>query len=69
MFVILYKDLEFQAIEYKNEHFEHGENEINGSELWDKTDNYDKWLEAVSKNICEDIVNPNWMLRIHLCCP
>ena len=35
------KDLEFQAIEFKNEFFNNGETEINGSELWNKMDNYD----------------------------
>jgi hypothetical protein len=30
------KDLENQAIDYKQKHFSYGETEINGSELWNK---------------------------------
>jgi len=56
------KDLEFQAIEFKNQFFEHGENEINGSELWDKMDNYGEWLEKVTKNISKDTVDQNWVV-------
>jgi len=51
-----------QAVEYKNEHFSYGESTINGSELLDKTDSYDEWLEAVTKNTNEDTVNPNWVV-------
>jgi predicted acetyltransferase len=56
------KDLENQARDYKQEHFSHGETEINGSELWDKTDSYSEWLEMVTKNTCKETVNPNWVL-------
>jgi predicted acetyltransferase len=56
------KDLENQVIEYKMEHFSHGETEINGSELLDKTENYDEWLEMVTKNISKDTVNQNWVV-------
>ena len=52
------KDLKNQAIEYKQEHFAHGERVINGSEMWDKIDDYDKWLEYISKNTDKDTVNP-----------
>ena len=56
------KDLELLAIEFKNNFFENGEYEINGSELWDKMDNYDEWLEKVSKNISKDTVDQNWVV-------
>lgn len=56
------KELEFKAIEFKNEFFQNGETEINGSELWDKTDDYNIWLENVSKNISPETVNPNWVI-------
>jgi len=56
------KELENQAIEFKNEFFENGETEINGSELLDKTDNYDKWLENVTKNSSKETVDPNWVV-------
>ena len=32
-----------QAIEFRKEFFEHGEFVINGSELFDKTDDYTEW--------------------------
>jgi predicted acetyltransferase len=56
------KELESEAIEFKNEYFQNGENEINGSELWDKTDNYHIWLERISKNISTETVTPNWVV-------
>jgi predicted acetyltransferase len=56
------KKMEFEAIEFKNEFFRNGEYEINGSELWDKTDNYDIWLENVIKNISKETVDPNWVV-------
>ena len=62
LFIRPNKDLEIQAIEFKNEFFEYGETEINGGGLLDKTDIYDKWLENVSKNISKDTVDPNWVV-------
>ena len=56
------KELEKAAIDFKNEFFQNGEYEINGSELWDKTDSYDIWLENVTKNSCKETVNPNWVV-------
>jgi len=56
------RDLEQQAIDYKQEHFESGENIISGSELWDKTESYSEWLEAVSRNANKDTVNPSWVV-------
>lgn len=32
------------ALEYKYEHFEYGDKEINGSEFLDKMDFYKEWL-------------------------
>ena len=56
------KDMESLAIEFKNEFFIDGETEINGSELWDKMDNYDIWLEKVTKQIKKETVDPNWVV-------
>lgn len=39
--------MKHQAIEYKQEHFAHGEKTINGSSMWDNTDDYDKWFEIL----------------------
>ena len=56
------KELENEAIDFKNEFFKNGEYEINGSELWDKTEDYNIWYESVSKNISKKTVNPNWVV-------
>lgn len=54
--------LKKEAIAYKKEHFAHDEFVINGSELFDKNDNYEERLEAVTNNAVESTVNPNWVL-------
>lgn len=51
-----------KALQYRQEHFDHGESIINGSGLFDKTDVYEEWLHAVTKNACPETVNPNWVL-------
>ena len=50
-----------QAIEFRQEFFEHGEFVINGSELFDKTDDYTEWCRATDANTKEETVNPNWV--------
>ncbi|MCM1262872.1 MAG: hypothetical protein NC313_09135 [Butyrivibrio sp.] len=35
---------------------------INGSELLDKTDNYNEWLKAVTANTKIETVNPDWVV-------
>ena len=42
--------LKEKALEYKKEHFDNNEFIINGSELFDKTDDYEKWLNDVTNN-------------------
>jgi len=56
------KEMEFEAIEFKNEFFQNGEKEINGGELLDKTEDYGIWLENVTKNSSAKTVNPNWVV-------
>jgi len=53
------KDMKHRAIEFKQEFFTHGEQTINGSSMWDHTDDYDKWLETVTKNANKETVNPS----------
>ncbi|MCL2488568.1 MAG: hypothetical protein FWE80_07785 [Oscillospiraceae bacterium] len=48
------EDLESKAVAYKREHFEYGENTINGSKMWDKAEDYRIWLETVRKNTDKD---------------
>lgn len=55
------KEFESQAIEYKQEFFDHGEMIINGSSLWDKTDSYDLWLEQVINNSHKETARPDWV--------
>ena len=54
-------DLE-QAIEFRKEFFEHGEFVINGSELFDKADDYAEWCKSIDANTKEETVNPNWVI-------
>ena len=51
-----------QAIEFRQEFFEHGEFVINGSELLDKTDDYTEWCRTIDANTKEETVNPNWVI-------
>ena len=55
-------ELKEKALEYRKEHFTHGENIINGSELFDKTDNYEEWLSGVTLNTNPKTVNENWVV-------
>lgn len=51
-----------KALEYRQAHFEHGEMVINGSELLDKTDSYEEWLQSVKDNENPETVNPDWVV-------
>ena len=55
-------DLEQQALAYRQAHFDAGENIINGSELFDQTENYADWCRAVDANTRRETVDPNWVL-------
>ncbi len=47
-----------QAIEFRQEFFDHGEFVINGSELFDKTEDYIEWCRSIDANTKEETVNP-----------
>lgn len=51
-----------QAIEFRQEFFEHGEFVINGSELFDKTDDYTEWCRSIDANTKQETVNPDWVV-------
>lgn len=51
-----------KALNYRQEHFDKGEKVINGSELFDKTESYEEWLQAVANNANIETVSPNWVL-------
>ena len=56
------KEHEKEAIAFKKEFFDNGENTINGSELLDQTDSYESWLHAVTNNTSKATVNPEWVV-------
>ena len=51
-----------KALAYRQEHFEHGEQIINGSELFDKTESYEEWIKTVKDNENAETVNLNWVV-------
>lgn len=55
-------ELQEKALEYRNEHFQHGEDIIYGSELFDKTESYEEWLSSVMLNTSPQTVNENWVV-------
>ena len=56
---IEYKD---KALQFKKEFLDNNENVINGSELLDKTESYEEWLQSVTNNADIKTVNPEWVL-------
>ena len=56
------KELKGKALAFKKEFFDSNESVINGSELLDKTEDYDQWLAAVTANTNPQTVNPVWVL-------
>lgn len=55
-------ELKEKALEYRREHFQHGEMIIYGSELFDKTESYTDWLSSVTLNTDPKTVNKNWVV-------
>lgn len=55
-------ELKEKALEYREEHFQHGEKIIYGSELFDKTESYEEWLSSVTLNTDPETVNENWVV-------
>lgn len=51
-----------KALAFRQDFFDHGEPVIFGSELLDKTERYEDWLEAVTRNTDPATVNPDWVL-------
>lgn len=56
---IKYKD---KALRFKKEFFDNNENVINGSELLDKTESYEEWMQSVTNNANVKTVNSEWVL-------
>lgn len=55
-------ELKEKALAYREEHFQHGEMIIYGSELFDKTECYEEWLSSVTLNTNPQTVNENWVV-------
>lgn len=55
-------ELKEKALEYRREHFKHGEKIIYGSELLDNTESYEEWLSSVTLNTNPKTVNENWVV-------
>ena len=56
------KENEAEALVFKQEFIDNGEQTINGSELLDQMDSYDEWLKSVSDNTSPKTVNPSWVV-------
>ena len=56
------KENEAEALAFKKEFIDNGEQTINGSELLDQIDSYDEWLKSVSDNTSPETVNPSWVV-------
>lgn len=56
------KEYEAEALAFKKEFIDNGEQTINGSELLDQMDSYDEWLKSVSDNTSQETVNPSWVV-------
>ena len=51
-----------KALAYRQEHFNHGESIINGSELLDKTECYEEWLQSIKNNENPETVSSDWVV-------
>ena len=56
------KENEAEALAFKQEFIDNGEQTINGSELLDQMDSYDEWLKSVFDNTSPETVNPSWVV-------
>lgn len=56
------EQLKEQAIKFRQEFFDNHEMVINGSELFDKTEQYEDWLKAVTANTNIETVNASWVV-------
>ena len=51
-----------KAFAYRQEHFDYGEKIINGSELLDKTESYEEWLQSIKNNENPKTVSTDWVV-------
>lgn len=55
-------DMKEEAMAYRQSHFDVGEKIISGSELLDRTEDYEEWVRSVAANTSPETVNPAWVL-------
>lgn len=55
-------ELKAQALAFRQEFFDAGETVINGSEMFDHTEQYEEWLNAVTENTSAETVSPDWVV-------
>jgi predicted acetyltransferase len=60
--VVPSKEHKNAAIAYRQEHFDFGEDIINGSALFDKIDSYEEWLLYIKKISNKETVQPDWVV-------
>ncbi|MBP0967614.1 MAG: GNAT family N-acetyltransferase [Oscillospiraceae bacterium] len=51
-----------QALTFRQAFFDAGETVIHGSELLDRTENYESWLLNVTANTAPETVSPDWVV-------
>lgn len=56
------RTMQAAALDFRQEFFDRGETVINGSELLDRTDDYEAWLQQVTNNASAETVSPDWVL-------
>ena len=56
------KELEAEALAFRQEHFDYGETVINGSSLFDSLDSYDEWLLHLEKISARETAEPDWVV-------
>ena len=56
------RSMQADALDFRQEFFDSGEQVINGSELLDRTERYADWLQSVTANACAETVSPDWVL-------
>ena len=51
-----------KALDFRQEFFDHHEMVINGSELLDKTERYEDWIQSVTDNMSAETVSLDWVV-------
>ena len=55
------REMEAEALLYRQEHFDSHETTINGSSLFDKIESYGEWLAHLAINANRETAQPDWV--------